>query len=194
MRDARRHVVALALALPVALGSAPAAAQRRPARAAREAPASWWKLATFRTMLGATQRSDGASDATFDLHAGLRAFDTHPTRGYWIFGADVGLSMRPFREGAPVLWQAGPGVSYGTVWLTVGWSPRLVVGTRNGVTETGLRNTLSACTFLGAACVDVSHQWLDEGASGVHELRLAFGFDLGMLAQAIVQFAGARPG
>ena len=48
--------------------------------------------------------------------------------------------------------------------------------------------------FMGFACLDASHQWLSVGDGSQHDLRLAFGLDLGMLTQVIIQFAGTRPG
>ncbi len=171
--------------------------------AAQRAPppprAAWWKYATLRAA-GGVARITGARDDPFttwtlDLHAGLRAFDTHPTHGYWIFGGDVGASIGP-RGGASaeVLWLGGPSVSYGAFWFTAGWAPRFVAGELAQGAAVGVRNTLSACMFMGFACVDASHQWLSVGDGSQHDLRLAFGLDLGMLAQVIIQFARARPG
>ncbi|MFO0648734.1 MAG: hypothetical protein U0326_21005 [Polyangiales bacterium] len=168
-------------------------------RTPRPAPTPpWWKLATFRVMGGVSNiRGEGVDSAaawTLDVHAGLRTFNPDRPSPYWIFGADVGVSLGPRGGETRPLWIGGPGVSYGGLWFTVGWSPRLVFGDLSGSTAFGLRNTLSGCTFMGFACVDVSHQFLSTGQGPQNDLRLAFGLDLGMLAQVIVKFAVTRPG
>ncbi len=168
-------------------------------RAAPPPRASWWKYATLRAVGGVARitglRDEALSTWTLDLHAGLRAFDTHPSHGYWIFGGDVGASIGPRGGDAPdVLWLGGPSVSYGGFWFTAGWAPRFVAGELAQGAALGVRNTLSACMFMGFACLDASHQWLSVGGGSQYDLRLAFGLDLGMLTQVIIQFAGARPG
>ncbi len=175
------------------------ASRARTRRPAPETPAPWWKLAMFRVMAGAANirgaRPDAVTEWTVDLHAGLRLFDSRPSGGFWIFGGDVGLSLGPRGNGEmSTLWLGGPGVSYGGFWLTIGWSPRFVFGTLDTRNAIGLRNTLSACLFVGVACVDVSHQWLSVDEGSQQDIRLTLGLDLGMLAQVIVQFANARPG
>lgn len=171
----------------------------RSERTHRPAPTPpWWKLATFRVMGGvANIRGDGietTSSWTLDVHAGLRTFNPDRPSPYWIFGADVGFSLGPRGGETRPLWIGGPGVSYGGLWFSVGWSPRLVFGEVSGGTAFGLRNTLSGCTFMGFACLDASHQFLSTAQGQQHDLRLSFGVDLGMLAQVIVRFATTRPG
>lgn len=189
----RRAITPLCLA---AIAFTPFAAAQRATPPPR---AAWWKYATLRAVAGVARitgaRSEAFSAWTLDLHAGLRTFDTHPTHGYWIFGGDVGASIGPRGGDAlNVLWLGGPSVSYGAFWFSVGWAPRFVVGELAQGAAMGVRNTLSACTFMGFACVDASHQWLSIGDGSQHDLRLAIGLDLGMLTQVIIQFAGARPG
>lgn len=175
-------------------------APRSPAqRAPTPQRSTWWKYATLRAMGGVTRiagaRDEAFSTWTLDLHAGLRAFDTHPAHGYWIFGGDVGASIGPRGGDSPdVLWLGGPSVSYGGFWFTAGWAPRFVVGELAQGVAVGVRNTLSACMFMGFACLDASHQWLSVGDGSQSDLRLSFGLDLGMLTQLVIQFAGARPG
>jgi hypothetical protein len=178
-----------------------AIAQPAPSRASRpvraETTAPWWKLVTLRLMGGASTVVGATSSPlawAVDLHAGLRTFDPNRPPRYWVFGGDVGLSIGPRHGAIEALWTAGPGVSYGGLWFSVGWSPRVVFGALADGTALGLRNSLSACTFMGFACLDGSHQFLSTGAGSEHELRLTFGLDVGLLAQVIVRFATTRPG
>ncbi len=178
------------------------AAQPRPApppRSPRPAhPAPWWKLATFRVMGGVANLHGEGVEATatwtLDVHAGLRTFNPDRPSPYWVFGGDVGFSLGPRGGEVRPLWLGGPGVSYGGLWFSVGWSPRFVFGEVSGGTALGLRNTLSGCAFMGFACLDVSHQYLTTARGPQNDLRVSLGLDLGMLAQVIVQFATTRPG
>lgn len=191
-------VAALALTL---LGGGVASAQstRRARPAAPQADAPWRRLALLRVVGSvADVRGDGlAGEAAWslDIHAGMRLLVPTATAGrYWSFGADVGVSTGPRAGEVPTLWLGGLGVGYGTVWVMALWSPRFVFGEVQGDTAIGVRNTLSACMFMGLACVDVAHQhiWLERATQ--QDIRLSFGIDLGMVAQLLVQFAEARPG
>lgn len=187
-------------ALAALVVSAPAVAQPAPSRTAPPeraiARSPWWKLVSLRIMGGGSTVVGASSpfEWAVDLHAGLRTFDPNRPPRYWVFGGDVGLSLGPRRGVTETLWTAGPGVSYGGLWFSVAWSPRVVFGALADGTALGLRNSLSACTFMGFACLDGSHQLLSTSSGVEHELRLTFGLDVGMLAQVIVRFATTRPG
>lgn len=141
------------------------------------------------------ERVAGEAAWSLDVHAGMRLLvPTTPPGRYWSFGVDVGASLGPRAGESPTLWLGGLGVGYGTVWLMAFWSPRFVFGEVQGATAIGLRNTLSGCMFMGLACVEVAHQHLWLAGATQQDLRLSLGVDLGMMAQLIVQFAGARPG
>jgi hypothetical protein len=193
----RPLVAALALTLSSGAASAQSARRHRPAAAPPAAP--WRRLALLRVVGSvADLRGDGLAGETVwsvDVHAGMRVLvPATPPGRYWSFGADVGASIGPRAGESPTLWLGGLGVGYGSVWLMAMWSPRFVFGEVQGATAIGVRNTLSACMFMGLACVDIAHQhlWLDRATQ--QDLRLSFGLDLGMVAQLLVQFAGARPG
>lgn len=179
----------------------PAEAQGR--RAQPEAPSGaalpWRRLASLRVMGGAVHISgDGTNDAirwAFDMHVGLRlAVPSHRPGMYWLFGGDVGVSFAPRGNETPALWLGGLSVGAGNLWVSLAWSPRFVFGSLPEGTALGLRNTLSVCTFLGLTCLDASHQYLSAEGRDQQDIRVAFGIDVGMLAQLLVQFADARPG
>lgn len=200
MRCGTVYLVTLA-ALAAAPGafaqSSPHPTRERRARST-EAQPPWWKFATFRVMGGAANLYGASAQEplawTLDVHAGLRLLDPSRSSSYWIFGGDVGLSVGPRAGATRNLWLGGLGLAYGNIWFSLGWSPRFVFGDLGGSTALGLRNTVSACMFLGFACLDASHQYLASDSGDWHDLRLSFGLDLGMLAQVIVQFARTRPG
>jgi hypothetical protein len=155
-------------------------------------------MVSVRAMVGAAHmlRSSASNltEWTVDLHAGVRLLDTRRRGRFLALGADVGLSLGPRGDGAEALWLGGPSGSVGGVWFMMGWSPRFVFGSLAGTTALGLRNTVSLCAFVGVVCLDLAHQYLSVGVGSQHDVRAALGLDLGMIAQLLVQFAGARPG
>lgn len=172
--------------------------RHRAERAPPEPSGGWRTLASLRVVGGATHVWGAGADAltswTVDVYAGLRLLDARVPTSYRAYGGDVGLSIGPRGGDTQALWLAGPGISYGRLWLMVGWSPRLVLGSVGDRTALGVRNTLSVCTFVGVVCVDVAHQYLSVQGGSQQDLRFGVGLDLGMILQALVQFAGARPG
>ncbi len=196
MAQLRPLVVAAALLLAPA--ASPAQSRRaRPLAAPTQPP--WRRMALLRVVGSVAdvrgERLAGEAAWSLDVHAGMRLLvPTAPPGRYWSFGVDVGASLGPRAGESPTLWLGGLGVGYGTVWLMAFWSPRFVFGEVQGATAIGLRNTLSGCMFMGLACVEVAHQNLWLSGATQQDLRLSLGVDLGMMAQLIVQFAGARPG
>ena len=197
MAHPRPLVVAAALLVAPAAAHAQGARRARPPAATSQAP--WRRMALLRVVGSVAdvrgERLAGEAAWSLDLHAGMRLLvPTAPAGRYWSVGVDGGASLGARGGESPTLWLGGLGVGYGTVWLMAFWSPRFVFGEVQGATAIGLRNTLSGCMFMGLACVEVAHQHLWLPGATQQDLRLSLGVDLGMVAQLVVQFAGARPG
>jgi hypothetical protein len=164
----------------------------------RRARGEWRTLAMLRVGGGLVLLRDTAFETTawtVDVHAGVRFLDARqPGKAFWMFGGDLGISIGPRGNETIVLALGGPSVSYGSMWLSVGWSPRLVLGDVAEHRAVGLRNTVSLCVMFGLGCVDAAHQYLSIGEGSQHDLRLTMSVDVGMAAQFILQFAALRPG
>ena len=171
-----------------------------PRRARRESAPTrrWWPLATLRVLGGATVITYASDNIrpewALDVHAGLRLIDAGDRKSVVILSGDVGLSYGPRSGDTRALWLAGAGISFGSVVLTIGWSPRLVYGRIDGETALGLRNTFSLGFLTGVVTLDVAHQYLSVADDSQHDIRLTLGVDVGLIGQMLIQFAEVRPG
>lgn len=196
MRAPAAAAVFLAASSLAPEASAQRARRGRPA-AAQPADPGWRRMASLRVVGSVVDARGALGNSTgwgVDVHAGLRLYDPSRRGAWWVFGGDVGVSIGPRGGDSPTLWLGGPSLGYGGLWLMASWSPRFVFGNLASGTGLGLRNTVSLCVFVGLACVDLAHQFLSSDVGTTHDVRLGLGFDVGMLAQLLIQFAEARPG
>lgn len=73
---------------------------------------------------------------------------------------------------------------YGNRWISLGWTPKLVVGAAWPGLGIGVRNTLNVPLLFHVVSLEVGHQYLRVDDLDKHELRAQIGVDLA----AIVHF------
>jgi hypothetical protein len=183
----------------LALAVAPAAAQGMPTPA--RTPAALTVLPTLTARIGpgfllSTPEVPSVSSSTYPTGLvadvlvggalgwpGTSAAERLLVPSPWLF-PELGYSYRSSDPDAPGghLGTLGIGVGYGQLLLaTVGYVPRLVVGSLGGEATVGLRHGLQG-RFLGFLfSVEIAHQMLRMGGGLLHEIQLSFGLNLGSL-------------
>jgi hypothetical protein len=115
---------------------------------------------------------DALASVMLGLHGGYRQ---------WALAPELGYSLRVPRLEHRLL--GGVGLVYGVnveSW-SVGWLPRVVWQPGAEAPALGLRNGLWFDFAENGFSVELSHQWLQRGATAQHELQLTLGLDLAML-------------
>jgi hypothetical protein len=86
---------------------------------------------------------------------------------------------------------AGPEL-YVTRYLSVGYSPKLVLGATWGGFAIGVRNTLAVGLLMHVLNIEIGHQYVRSAGLDQNELRAQLGFDVAGLAQLLIVRALAR--
>jgi hypothetical protein len=140
----------------------------------------------FRVAPGFSARPAGSHRAAFAFDMFLSTmYGLHGGYRQWGLAPELGYSLRTPRLEHRLL--AGLGLVYGinAEAATVGWLPRLVVQPDAQAWGLGVRNGLWFNFAENGFSVELSHQWLQRGGVGQHELQVSLGIDLAMLVLVI---------
>ena len=210
-----KHLTASAVALSALLGASLASAQERAADPthlpgyARGQP----RLATtvvaaptrrtqvipmlsLRVAFGGGLALTPASGGDFVLRGTVGSRVFFPTRGLdsWVLGSDLGVEREWGRDqrGSTLL-SLGP--TTGHLWGLTGIaiSPRVVYGWRDqGDTVWGVRTGVRVLAVGGVFDLELAHQYVTGALGDEHQMSLAIGMDLGIVAHVIESFGRPR--
>lgn len=193
--------LALSLAASSALAQVVAVDPSQPPRRALTSPAVARRapvvpMLSLRLSFGGGLALTPASGEAFQLRGTLGSRVFFPTRdgNGWIVGSDFGVdgSWGNGQHDATLL---SIGSSAGHLWgLTgVGWSPRLLFGWRDGGDVVwGVRHGVRVLLAGGVFDLEVSHQYVAGDLGDEHQMQLAVGMDLGLVAYALAHVAAPR--
>ena len=94
--------------------------------------------------------------------------------------------------GAGNFFTAGGGPSIGNALVSIGWAPKLVLGTVGDEFAIGVRNSLVGSFILNFVSVDIGHQWVRTGDANLHQIRFLFAIDALAVLRIAMAAAGAR--
>lgn len=140
----------------------------------------------FRVAPGFSARPTGSHRSAFGFDMLVSTmYGLHGGYRQWGLAPEIGYSLRVPRLEHRLL--AGLGLVYGinAEAATVGWLPRLVVQPDAQARGLGVRNGLWFNFAENGFSVELSHQWLQRGGVGQHELQVTLGIDLAMLVLVI---------
>lgn len=136
-----------------------------------------WPIFRLSGGAGADLARNSLSRPSFDFDLALGARRALSRRFLVAFELGYSFASEPVKGGHFATLGVGPEL-YGNRWISVGWTPKLVLGATWQDFAIGIRNTLDVPLLFHVVTVELGHQYLRSAGHDQHELRAQLGVDL----------------